>query len=105
MDAVLRKHERPDCERLQEAALLAEALQLDMTTWFTPTAANYFGKVNRAVIIDALRQVKGSVAPAWEGMKKAELASLAERQLAGTGWLPEPLRKPAQPEETLAEAA
>jgi hypothetical protein len=25
-------------------------------------------------------------------MKKAELASLAEREIAGTGWLPVPLR-------------
>ena len=105
VNAVLLKADRPDSRRMQQAACLAEALHLDMAAWFTPTATNYFGKVNKAVIIDALRQVKGNGAHAWEGMKKAELASLAERQIAGTGWLPEPLRKPVEPAEPLAEAA
>jgi hypothetical protein len=82
-------------DRLQHAALLADAVNLDMTAWFTPTAANYFGKISKSRIIDALREVKGSVAPAGTGMKKSELAALAERQVAGTGWLPEPLRYPA----------
>jgi hypothetical protein len=37
-------------------------------------------------------------------MKKPDLAALAEREIAGTGWLPEPLRAP-QKAEVLAEAA
>ena len=32
-------------------------------------------------------------APAWEKLKKAELAELAEREIAATGWLPAPLRQ------------
>ncbi len=103
INAVRLKADRPPNERLTHAEGLAQALKLDMTTWFTPTAANYFGSVNKAVIIEALREVKGDVAPAWSGMKKAELAALAERQVAGTGWLPEPLRAP--PSTELAEAA
>lgn len=103
INAVRFKSDRPGNERLTHAHLLAEALNLDMAAWFTPTAANYFGSVSKAVIIDALRQVKGDVAPAWSCMKKPELAALAERQVAGTGWLPEPLRAPVAPE--LAEAA
>jgi ParB family chromosome partitioning protein len=94
VDAVLEKHDRPDDVRMQEAALLAEALQLDMATWFTPTTTNYFGKVSKATILEALREVEGDVAPAWNGMKKSELVPLAERQIAGTGWLPVPLRAP-----------
>ena len=43
----------------------------------------------------ALREVKGAVAPTWTGMKKAGLASFAQREIAGTGSLPEPLRAPA----------
>lgn len=31
-------------------------------------------------------------APAWEKLPKAELAKEAERQIAGTGWMPLPLR-------------
>ncbi|MDI1228048.1 MAG: hypothetical protein PSY14_10225 [bacterium] len=31
-------------------------------------------------------------APAWDKLKKAELAVLAERELADKTWLPEPLR-------------
>ena len=60
-----------------------------------PNATNYFGKVSKAAIIKALREATGATAPAWDAMKKAELANLAERKLAGTGWLPELLRAPA----------
>jgi ParB family chromosome partitioning protein len=38
------------------------------------------------------------------GHKKKEMAVEAERLLAGSGWLPEPLRTPALPDETPAEA-
>ena len=100
VNAIILKQERDATSRMQHAALLADALKLDMTTWFTPTAANYFGKISKAQIIDALREVKGAVAPAWSGMKKAELAALAEREIAGSGWLPEPLRAPAVVQET-----
>ncbi len=31
-------------------------------------------------------------AAAWAKLKKAELATLAERHVAGASWLPEPLR-------------
>jgi ParB family transcriptional regulator, chromosome partitioning protein len=94
VNAVQLKADRPDSPRMEHAARLAEALNRDMAAWFTPTAANYFSRVSKAGIVEALREVKGSVAPAWDGMKKADLAALAERQIAGTGWLPEPLRKP-----------
>jgi len=65
-----------------------------MAAWFTPTAANYFSRISKAGILAALREVKGATAPAWESMKKADLAALAEREIAGTAWLPELLRAP-----------
>jgi ParB family chromosome partitioning protein len=68
-------------KRLKHASMLAEALSLDMTAWFA--------------IIEAVREATGATAPAWEAMKKAELAALAERKIAGTGWLPKLLRSPA----------
>jgi len=105
INAVQAKADRPDCSRLQHASQLAIALGLDMAAWFTPTAANYFSRVGKAEILDTLRTVKGSVAPAWPKMKKAELAMLAERAVAGTGWLPEILRSPAPEADQPAEAA
>ena len=105
VDAVLVKGHCADHPRLQHADCLAEALKLDMTAWFTPTAANYFGRIGKTAIIEALREVKGDVAPAWSGMKKADLAALAERTLAASGWLPEPLRTPSITVEDLEAAA
>ena len=95
VNAVMLKADRPDSSRMEHAALLADALKLDMAKWFTPTAANYFSRIGKAGIIEALREVKGATAPAWNGIKKADLAALAERETAGTAWLPEVLRAPA----------
>jgi ParB family chromosome partitioning protein len=92
VNAVQSKGDRPDCERLLHADRLGDALKLDMTKWFTPTAGNYFGRVTKTAILAALAEVKGAVAPAWEKAKKSELAALAEREIAGTGWLPAVLR-------------
>lgn len=100
INATILKQERDVTSRMQHAALLADALKLDMAAWFIPTAANYFGKVSKAQIIEALREVKGAVAPAWSDMKKADLAALAEREIAGSGWLPEPLRSAVPAQET-----
>ncbi len=96
VNAVLLKNDRPNCERMTHADLLANALKLDMAARFTPTAENYFSRVSKATIIEALREIKGAVAPAWSGMKKSELASLAEREITGTGWLPAMLRAPVK---------
>jgi len=105
VNAVLLKADRPDSRRMQQAACLAEALHLDIAAWFTPTAANYFSRVSKAGILAALQEAKGATAPAWEAMKKADLAALAERQIDGTGWLPEPLRAPTVVTAEILEAA
>lgn len=78
---------------------LADALGLDMGKWYAPTAANYFSKISKAQILGVLRDVKGSTAPAWEKLSRTELALIAEREIAGTGWLPQPVRGHAQPAE------
>jgi ParB family chromosome partitioning protein len=97
VNAVLLKSERPDSRRMAHAALLAEALHLDIAAWFTPSAENYFGRISKAAIVAALKDIKGDVAPAWTGMKKSELAALAERESAGRRWLPELLHAPVTP--------
>ncbi|MCJ9719885.1 ParB/RepB/Spo0J family partition protein [Agrobacterium sp. SHOUNA12C] len=77
----------------QHADRLATALNIDMTTWFTPTAGNYFGRINKAGIEAAIAEAKGSdFATGISGMKKGDAAAYAERQISGTGWLPLPVR-------------
>jgi ParB family transcriptional regulator, chromosome partitioning protein len=96
LNAVQGKTDRPDGGRFAHAHALAQALDLDMTAWFTPTAGNFFGRLTKTGIVDALREVKGNaIAPAWLKAKKADLAAIAEREVAGTGWLPGPLRRAA----------
>ncbi|MFA5909276.1 MAG: ParB/RepB/Spo0J family partition protein [Vicinamibacterales bacterium] len=93
INAVQIKADRPDSPRLMHAAQLATALQLDMSPWFTPTADNCFSRLSKAQVLEALREARQQApAPAWANLKKAELAKLAEREIAGTGWLPPPLR-------------
>jgi ParB family transcriptional regulator, chromosome partitioning protein len=79
-----------------EADVLAETLGLDMTATWKPTAANYFGRVSKERIIEAVREgVSAEAAANIAGMKKLAMAEVAERRLAGTGWLPELLRSGA----------
>ncbi|MDX2181404.1 MAG: ParB/RepB/Spo0J family partition protein [Bryobacteraceae bacterium] len=93
VDAVRRKSDRPDCPRLQFADMLGVAVGLDMKEWFAPDAKNYFSRVGKPQILDAIREGNGQPpAPAWEKLKKAELAALAEKELAGKAWLPALLR-------------
>ena len=80
--------------RSAHAARLHEALKLDMNAWFTPTAANYFGKISKTAIFEVLRETISGDASGMT-IKKSDLAALAERHVAGTGWLHEPLRAPA----------
>lgn len=94
--AVQAKIDRPDTDRLVHAQALAQALSLDMATWFTPNAANFFGKLTKTGIVEALTEAReGAVAPAWLKAKKADLVNIAEREVANTGWLPAPLRRAA----------
>lgn len=72
---------------------LAATLKLDMAHWYTPTAGGFFARITKPAILKAIEEAKGRpAAPAWAKLKRAELAALAEREIAGTGWLPAPLR-------------
>ncbi len=95
VNAVRTKKDGANDPRFAYADRLAATLKLDMTAWFTPTAENYFAKVSKTGILEALKEAKGDIAPAWNTAKKGDLAAIAERQLAETGWLPELLRKAA----------
>ena len=82
-------------EAMPHADRLAGLVSLDMSRDWTPTAANYFGRVTKPRILAAVREAKGEeTARLLEGLKKGDMAREAERLMAGTGWLPGLLRTP-----------
>ena len=80
---------------LVHANRLAEHLCLDMAAedGWVATVGSYFGRVTKARILAAVREGKGEVAAdGIAHLKNTEMAEAAEHLLAGTGWLPGPLR-------------
>ena len=58
-----------------------------------PTVDNYLGRVPKRRILEAVREGAGErAAQLIEHLKKGEMSKEAERLLADSGWLPEPLR-------------
>ena len=80
--------------RLDQANRLARAVGLDMAeAGWRPTVDNYFGRVTKSRILEAVREAKGEgAAQLIEHLKKTEMAKEAERLLEGTRWLPEALQ-------------
>jgi len=82
--------------RMAEADRLARVTDLDMAeAGFRPTVANYFGRVTKKRILEAIAKGVGdNIANLLDLQKKdkMEMAAVAEERLANTGWLPEPLR-------------
>lgn len=80
--------------RLTQADRLAVATGLDMVAaGWKPTVGNYLGRVTKGRILEAVREGAGERAAQLIGhLKKGDMAKEAERLLADTGWLPEPLR-------------
>ncbi len=93
-------------QALAHADVLARALDLDMcAAGWTPTVDTYFGRVTKARILQAVREAKGErEAQLIDHLKKGEMAEKAEALLAGSGWLPEPLRTPGRPLPSAVEA-
>jgi ParB family chromosome partitioning protein len=80
--------------RLAQADRLARATGLDMVeAGWRPTVGNYLGRVTKPRILEAVREGAGEqAAQLIDHLKKGDMAKEAERLLADTGWLPEPLR-------------
>lgn len=74
---------------------LAEAVSLDMKAagWIS-TAENYFSRVTKDQIIDAVKEAAPTKAPLIDHLKKQVMAAEAERILKDTDWLPALLRAP-----------
>jgi ParB family transcriptional regulator, chromosome partitioning protein len=84
----------PSAGAANSANAIATALGLDMADWWEPTAEGYLNHVPKAQIIAALKEAGPELAGGGvEAMKKDALVSAAASRLAGTRWLPEPLRR------------
>ena len=81
-------------QRQAQADRLARTTGLDLVdAGWRPTVDNYLGRVTKSHILAAVREGAGERAAQLIGhMKKSDMAKEAERLLADTGWLPEPLR-------------
>lgn len=81
---------------LAHADQLAQAVDLDMVAaGWEPTVDTYLGRVTKARILASVREAKGTRAgDRIEHLKKGDMAEKAQELLAGSGWLPEPLRTP-----------
>jgi ParB family chromosome partitioning protein len=84
---------------LTHADRIAEVVNLDMVAvGWAPTVDNYLGRVTKPRILEAVREAVGEpAAQAIAQLKKGEMAEKAQQLLAGSGWLPEPLRTPSGP--------
>ena len=84
---------------------LGSLIGIDLAQWWRPTAANYFDRVSKQVILDALTDVGGlELSSRFASVKKGDLAMSAERVFAGTyitevevreralAWVPEVMR-------------
>ena len=74
---------------------LAEAVSLDMSAHWMPTARTYLGRVTKPHILAAVREaVSDEAADRMGDMKKQAMAEAAEQLLVGTVWLPALMRTP-----------
>jgi ParB family chromosome partitioning protein len=74
---------------------LFQALDYDMASVWTPTAANYLGRVSKERILEAVREgVSKEAAENLASLKKQAMADAAEQRLKDRRWLPPVLRTP-----------
>ena len=84
---------------------LGSDIGIEIASWWRPTAANYFDRVSKSVILELLSEVGGShLVARFAASKKGELAESAERVFSGNfitdeavreaalGWVPEIMR-------------
>jgi ParB family transcriptional regulator, chromosome partitioning protein len=98
VNAVIEPYSRRP-RAIAHADRLAQVVELDVAaTGWEPTADSFLGRVTKARILAAVREAKGQrAADRIEPLKKREMVEQAQELLAGTGWLPEPLRTPGRP--------
>ena len=78
----------PRATQHQPGAELAQAVGLDMAAWWKPTAEGYFRHVPKAATLQAVGEYAPEHVTRLSKLKKADIASEAERLADGTGWMP-----------------
>ncbi|WP_210163937.1 hypothetical protein [Sinorhizobium meliloti] len=74
----------------REANQLGGALKVNMPDWFDTTGDSYFKHVNRMTIELSVAEARGSDAElsVRAAAKKSEAVAIADRLVAGSGWIP-----------------
>ncbi|HGM5003709.1 TPA: ParB/RepB/Spo0J family partition protein [Serratia marcescens] len=68
---------------------IEQALNFQISDWWKPTAANFFSRIGKEQIVDALNSAgESGKAKDAEGMKRKDAAEFAAAVLSETGWLP-----------------
>jgi len=88
---------------------LGRLLDIQVENWWRPTAENFFGRVKKTVMLDALEEIGGPILRGrYKDAKKGDLAGTcaslcngqgiveAEIREKATAWLPEAMRFEAQ---------
>lgn len=92
--------------RHEQANALSTLIGLDMSIWWQPTHDTYLAQVPKALVAEAVADVKGKAAgDALLELKKDEAIAQAAQALVGTGWLPKPLRGTGYGAKKAANAA
>ncbi|MDX0486887.1 chromosome partitioning protein ParB [Sinorhizobium medicae] len=87
---------------IEQANQLGRALKVNMPDWFETTGDSYFKHVNRTTIELSVAEARGSEAElsVRAAAKKSEAVAIADRVVAGSGWIPGPVRiAPAEAEQ------
>lgn len=94
-------------QRITEADRIARAVDLDMVqSGWRPTVENYLGRVPKRRILEVVREGAGErAAQLIDHLKNGDMAKEAERLLAESGWLPEPLRMTGSDQAATVDAA
>ena len=78
----------PRATQHQPGTELAQAVGLDMAVWWKPTDEGYFRHIAKPAILEAVGQFAPEHVTRLVKLKKADIASEAERLADGTGWMP-----------------
>ncbi len=87
---------------------LGTMLDVDIRSWWTPTADQYFKRLpNKGALVEALTEMGAEDARGWMDAKKGEIAAECERVAGDYGltWVPDIMRFPEDlPEPAISEA-
>ncbi len=92
-NALWRRNDHGQDDRLAMADQLATDVGLDMSHWWCATRVSFFDHVTKDTILEAISEgASKQAANNVVSLKKAAIAARAEKLLENAQWLPEPLR-------------